>query len=173
MVGGRREASVDVGVEDGEVGRIDGVEEFLAALVVGGRKPISAVGVEIADDDSVTIGMVEKAIKWRLLVDGVAGVNRRKIHIVTGEGEVAEMNLYGLNFEMWIGVENVGVDGRKFNGVMNKKRETTAISRTILAKQRIIWKRRTWIRRRRTKFCFLQTHDFDIFVMEKSSNLSS
>ena len=34
VVGGGREASVDVGVEDGEIGRVDGIKKFLATFVV-------------------------------------------------------------------------------------------------------------------------------------------
>ena len=52
------------------------------------------------------------------------------------------MDLNSLNFMVWVVVENVGVDGREFDGMMNEESETTTIiiARTIMMRQRISWK---------------------------------
>ena len=60
------------------------------------------MGVEIPNDDGVTSGVIEETIERRLIVISVARVDGRKIDVVNGEGEVSEMNLDRLNFEMRI-----------------------------------------------------------------------
>ena len=70
----------------------------MTTVVVRSGEPITTVGVEISNDNGVAVGVVEEKIERRLIVDGVARVNGREVDVVDGEGEVAKVDLDGLNF---------------------------------------------------------------------------
>ena len=122
---------MDVGVEDREVRRVDGIQELLTTIIIRSGEPISTVGIEISDNDGVAVGVVEETVERRLIVVSVARVDGREVDIVDSKGEVSKVDLYCLNFQVWVGVEGVGVDGREFDRVMNKEGEAAAITRTI------------------------------------------
>ena len=72
--GGRRTVGRDTGreieVEEGEVTVIHTVDERFAAGVVRSRIPTIRVGVEIAHEDCITVGEIEKRSKVRRVSSG-------------------------------------------------------------------------------------------------------
>ena len=164
---------MDVGVEDGEVGDVDGVEEVAATVIVKSGKPALAVGVEVANNNSVARRMIEETSERRRVSIRVTRRDRRQIHVIHGDRKMTQMELNCLNFQVGIIIRKiVRVNWRVFDVVVYEEGETTAtiITRAITTKNRVIWENR--IRAGKTEFSFLDTCNFNIVLVKINSEFS-
>lgn len=59
----RRNASRGIGIEEGEVATIHRVDKQIAASIDRSRKPAVAVGVKVAHNNSIPVGVVEESVE--------------------------------------------------------------------------------------------------------------
>ena len=126
------------------------------------------MGVEVAQDDSIAVGEVEQSIEVRL-VSWRAGGRRREVDVEDVESRVTKLKTNTENLQDWIINEKViAVDRNKLDVVPNEDGETTpATTRTIAAKESVIWKRR--VSRKRSQLRLLQTCNLDVVIPEEDA----
>ena len=75
------DASREVEVKKREIATFHGVDKQLASGIVRGRKPTDAMGIKVAHNNSIAVGMVEKRKKVWSVISG-ARRGRRNIDVI-------------------------------------------------------------------------------------------
>ena len=161
----RRDASWEVEVEEREVTAFHSVNKQFAAGVIRGREPTDAVGVKVAHNNSIAVGMVEKREKvWSVVRR--AGRGRRNVDIIDEDREVTKVDADGDGFEMLVGAEEVvHINRSKLHIMAYEDGDATPTTTLAIASEEgVTRKRRVWIVR--AQFRFLEARNFDVVVAQ-------
>ena len=157
----RRDASWVVEIEEREVATFHGVDKQFASGVVRGRKPADAVGVKVAHNNSIAVGMVEERKKVWSVVGG-ARRGRRNVNVVYEQGEMTKMNVDGDGFQVEIGVEKVRHVDRSILNVMADENGDTTSSAILAITSEKSKARERWVRIARAQLSLLEARNLDI-----------